>query len=282
MQAAEMMRGTRTVYNLVFLISLSIAYVHSYPLQVLPVIPGYIPVYIRHGDQPLEEINPALAEAFHEGPSLSKKTDLDNTSDFPAIILEEGEINKYNVHPVKIRQMSSPFNPKDEKNSKLTEGDVKRHREKHVKKIIASKPVVKVNPLTEEEKADLENLRTDIGEGITNLDNIHDSNLHLLTSTLDKSNQETNERISSGTKLNDRIITDDSSSISKDLAQHLTEESHPTTQLTINDKPPVKEQPFSNVSSNVQKTTHSSKTLPTPEEGRTENRSRKFEVKMII
>lgn len=75
---------------------------------------------------------------------LLQKTDLNNTSDFPAIILEEGEINKHNVHPVKIRQMSSRFNPKDEKNSKLTEGDVKKHREGHVKKIIASKPVVKV------------------------------------------------------------------------------------------------------------------------------------------
>lgn len=134
--------------------------------------------------------------------------------------------------------------------------------------------IFKVNPLTEEEKADLENLRTDIGEGIKNLDNIHNSNLHLLTSVLDIPNQETNEQNPNGIKLNDRIITDDSSSISKDLAQHLTEESHPTTQLTINDKPPVKEQPLSNVSSNVQKTT--------PEEGRTENRSRKFEVKMII
>lgn len=41
---------------------------------MLPSIPGYIPVYIRHGDQPLEEINPALAEAFHEGSSLSKVT----------------------------------------------------------------------------------------------------------------------------------------------------------------------------------------------------------------
>lgn len=27
---------------------------------------GYIPVYIRFGDQPLDEINPLLAEAFRE------------------------------------------------------------------------------------------------------------------------------------------------------------------------------------------------------------------------
>ncbi|XP_015121406.1 uncharacterized protein LOC107044142 [Diachasma alloeum] len=36
------------------------------PIQVLKNIPGFIPVYIRHGNEPLEEINPSLAEAFHE------------------------------------------------------------------------------------------------------------------------------------------------------------------------------------------------------------------------
>lgn len=47
-------------------------FVDSYPYQILPSMPGYIPVYIRNGDQPLEEINPALAEAFHEHSGLSK------------------------------------------------------------------------------------------------------------------------------------------------------------------------------------------------------------------
>ncbi|KAJ8736545.1 hypothetical protein PYW08_007201 [Mythimna loreyi] len=37
--------------------------------QVLPPMPGYVPVYIRSGDTPLEEINLDLAEAFHELPS---------------------------------------------------------------------------------------------------------------------------------------------------------------------------------------------------------------------
>ncbi|XP_063975934.1 uncharacterized protein LOC135161888 [Diachasmimorpha longicaudata] len=35
-------------------------------IQVLENIPGFIPVYIRHGNEPLEDINPALAEAFRE------------------------------------------------------------------------------------------------------------------------------------------------------------------------------------------------------------------------
>ncbi|KAI4494160.1 hypothetical protein M0802_009194 [Mischocyttarus mexicanus] len=53
-------------------------FVDSYPYQILPSIPGYIPVYIRNGDQPLEEINPALAEAFHEHSGLSKSIRLDH------------------------------------------------------------------------------------------------------------------------------------------------------------------------------------------------------------
>ncbi|XP_058826435.1 uncharacterized protein LOC131686209 [Topomyia yanbarensis] len=34
--------------------------------QVLEHRDGYIPVYIRYGDEPLSDINPALAAAFHE------------------------------------------------------------------------------------------------------------------------------------------------------------------------------------------------------------------------
>ena len=38
----------------------------SYPYQFLPTRDGYVPVYIRVGDTPLNEINPELAVAFHE------------------------------------------------------------------------------------------------------------------------------------------------------------------------------------------------------------------------
>lgn len=41
-------------------------FLDSIPLQYLPNIPGYVPVYIRYGDEPLEDINPELAEAFGE------------------------------------------------------------------------------------------------------------------------------------------------------------------------------------------------------------------------
>ncbi|XP_057327734.1 uncharacterized protein LOC130669074 [Microplitis mediator] len=41
-------------------------YTNSKPIQILNNKPGYIAVYIRHGNEPLQNINPALAEAFHE------------------------------------------------------------------------------------------------------------------------------------------------------------------------------------------------------------------------
>ncbi|XP_043496339.1 uncharacterized protein LOC122520293 isoform X1 [Polistes fuscatus] len=77
MQTTGMLRGTRAIYFLALLAPL-VDNAHSYPYQILPSIPGYIPVYIRNGDQPLEEINPALAEAFQEHSGLSKSIRLDH------------------------------------------------------------------------------------------------------------------------------------------------------------------------------------------------------------
>ncbi|XP_050344497.1 uncharacterized protein LOC126769648 [Nymphalis io] len=52
--------------------------------QYLPEVPGYVPVYIRNGDTPLEEINPDLAEAFHALPSgRSAGKHLDAAPDTP-------------------------------------------------------------------------------------------------------------------------------------------------------------------------------------------------------
>ncbi|XP_043464625.1 uncharacterized protein LOC122500016 [Leptopilina heterotoma] len=53
------------IISICFII-LAIGLAHGLPLQNLPNIPGYIPVYIRYDEQPLIEINPNLAEAFHE------------------------------------------------------------------------------------------------------------------------------------------------------------------------------------------------------------------------
>ncbi|XP_026496592.1 uncharacterized protein LOC113401078 [Vanessa tameamea] len=52
--------------------------------QYLPEVPGYVPVYIRNGDTPLEEINPDLAEAFHALPiGRSAGKHLDAAPDTP-------------------------------------------------------------------------------------------------------------------------------------------------------------------------------------------------------
>ncbi|KAM3967646.1 uncharacterized protein ACR2FA_011201 isoform 2-T2 [Aphomia sociella] len=52
--------------------------------QFLPPMPGYVPVYIRTGDTPLEEINPDLAEAFHALPAgRSVGKDLEASPEIP-------------------------------------------------------------------------------------------------------------------------------------------------------------------------------------------------------
>ncbi|XP_053953007.1 uncharacterized protein LOC128859895 [Anastrepha ludens] len=43
------------------------------PYQELPPRAGHIPVYIREDNQPLSEIHPGLAEAFHELGELDQK-----------------------------------------------------------------------------------------------------------------------------------------------------------------------------------------------------------------
>ncbi|XP_017758518.1 PREDICTED: uncharacterized protein LOC108549576 [Eufriesea mexicana] len=285
MQAAEMMRGTRAVYDLVFLVSLSIAYVHSFPLQVLPSIPGYIPVYIRHGNQPLEEINPALAEAFHEGSSLSKNIDLDNISDSSKINPEEDEVNKYNRYPVHIRQVNNRIVPNDEKDkssideaveTKESKSDAnvnkEKRREKQTRKI-KPKPAVKVKPLTEEEKEALEKYQIDVGEDIKISNDMHDSNLHLYESSSDKSRYKSNERAFDPIIKVDEIITDESDQsnlhLPKDNSQLFADESPPPS---ANDEPPIKEQRLPNVLSNVQKLVASAEILKAEKE-RTENQS---------
>lgn len=44
--------------------------------QILEPREGYVPVYIRYGDQPLSDINPALAAAFNEPVSRVSRAEL--------------------------------------------------------------------------------------------------------------------------------------------------------------------------------------------------------------
>ncbi|CAL7943789.1 unnamed protein product [Xylocopa violacea] len=270
MQAAEMMRGTRAVYDLVLLISLSIAYVHSFPLQVLPSIPGYIPVYIRYGDQPLEEINPALAEAFHEAPSLSKNLDLDSISNSPDIDLDEDEANEYNAYSVHARAISNRFTAKDEEKQPIEESaETKasesvantkkgRRREKHRRKMRPNS-VFKVNPLTDEEKEALEKLQIDVAEDIKSINNMQESSLNLSELPTDKSPHEDNEDTTDPVIKVDEIIIDESD-------QPRTKSANPPTSPLANENVPIKEQPVSNSLSNVHKITASPEILAKLEE----------------
>ncbi|XP_038208005.1 uncharacterized protein LOC119829524 [Zerene cesonia] len=51
--------------------------------QYLPEVPGYVPVYIRNGDTPLEDINPELAEAFHAPAGRSAGKQIEAVPDMP-------------------------------------------------------------------------------------------------------------------------------------------------------------------------------------------------------
>ncbi|OWR42177.1 uncharacterized protein LOC116779024 [Danaus plexippus] len=58
------------MYKIIIFLCLCLVVIEGRPRwQYLPEVPGYVPVYIRNGDTPLEEINPELAEAFHALPS---------------------------------------------------------------------------------------------------------------------------------------------------------------------------------------------------------------------
>ncbi|XP_015438539.1 PREDICTED: uncharacterized protein LOC107193579 [Dufourea novaeangliae] len=266
MQAAEMLRGTRDYLRLVFLISLAIGYVHSLPLQILPNIPGYIPVYIRHGDQPLEEINPALAEAFHEGPNLPKAINLANVNGPTDISLEEDETDKNNVEAIRIRQVDNNFSDEEEKMKDLTKKatDVDILKQKSI-----SVPVVKVVPLTKEEEDALAKILTEAKEESKHLSDMHDSNLNI-------SNLKENVPSFNPVVKFDQIVFDELANPNlppiKEVPQTSMEVDAPVSAL-IDDKLPIKEQSLPNVLSNVQKVTASPEISVQLERKRTKNQS---------
>ncbi|XP_055636271.1 uncharacterized protein LOC129775493 isoform X2 [Toxorhynchites rutilus septentrionalis] len=62
-----------SVLAIVFLVQNSVA---APRYQILEHRDGYVPVYIRHGDEPLSDINPDLAVAFHEPVSRVSRAEL--------------------------------------------------------------------------------------------------------------------------------------------------------------------------------------------------------------
>ncbi|XP_054014249.1 uncharacterized protein LOC128895561 isoform X2 [Hylaeus anthracinus] len=271
MQAAEMLRGTRAyVYHLVLLMSLSVDYAHPFPLQLLPSIPGYIPVYIRHGDQPLEEINPALAEAFHEGSSLPKKN-LANVEGPAAISLEEDEESKIHVEAVHVRQVDNDVPTKDEKMKPADEEPTETSKNKTV-----SQPVVKVLPLTEEEEKALKDLRVEIEEETENSYGGPHSSPNPIELSSDKPQRRKNVRTFRPVVKVDQIIIDES--VKPDLrlsedARHSSMDEDASASILTDEILPVKEQRLPNVLSNVRKLALTPKMALQLEKERIENQS---------
>ncbi|KAM0727041.1 hypothetical protein ACS0PU_007202 [Formica fusca] len=185
MQVGGTLCGTRAISLLIFLVPL-IDYAYSSPLQYLPNIPGYVPVYIRYGDEPLDEINSDLAEAFGETSNSAKSLQkIDHTFAHESDSLKDEDINKFledsetkHAYPLHVREAKSlsfaaanddePENPNkpklltiyelpDDNESRPRRRYRGRNRMKSWKP-----PAFKVSPLSDEEKEELEKLAIEV------------------------------------------------------------------------------------------------------------------------
>ncbi|XP_001607357.1 uncharacterized protein LOC100122515 [Nasonia vitripennis] len=140
------------------LLLLLLAHANALPLQYLPEIPGYIPVYIRHGDQPLEEINPALAEAFHESSGILKniRDDLNDRNDVSLHSNEENSSRENANPPMPPKQLIYDF-PQEKSN--FPPKDKPTEKESVVMKLAKTSPLDKIDikKLTQEIKEKKEN-----------------------------------------------------------------------------------------------------------------------------
>ncbi|XP_072767502.1 uncharacterized protein [Anoplolepis gracilipes] len=185
MQVGGTLRGTRAISLLVFLVPF-IGYAYSSPLQYLPSIPGYIPVYIRYGDEPLEEINPDLAEAFGEtSNSVKSLQKIDHTFAHESDSFKDEDINVFleeperkHGYPLRVRAAESrsfatanddePGNPNKPKlltiYSLPDDNDSRRRRRYRGRNRMKNwkPPAFKVNPLSDEEKEELEKLAIEV------------------------------------------------------------------------------------------------------------------------
>jgi len=185
---------------------------HALPPQVLPNIPGYIPVYIRNGDQPLEDINPALAEAFHEKQTLEniqaerhEHVDkiLENRPSYDEVEEDDGGLDagaqrKGTVYLIGVRQSSGdkskgvddgivpkialPFEPLERETedgqdrAKAEDAWIEVAEKSHERKPIAlsKEAVIKVGGLPVNVK-DLERLAADVEKEETRPNDLYDS-----------------------------------------------------------------------------------------------------------
>lgn len=149
----------------------------------MPSIPGYVPVYIRYGDEPLEEINHDLAEAFGETSNSKSLQKIDHTLAHESDGFKDEDINEFleesqrnHANPLRTRAAESrsfatvnddePGNkpklltiytlPNDYENRprRRYQG---RNRKKNWKP-----PAFKVSPISDEEKEELEKLAIEV------------------------------------------------------------------------------------------------------------------------
>ncbi|XP_001352424.2 uncharacterized protein [Drosophila pseudoobscura] len=64
-----MAKNTHIAAAVALLLLALCTFIQAAPYQELEPRKGHVPVYIRHGNEPLSEIHPGLAEAFKEGQS---------------------------------------------------------------------------------------------------------------------------------------------------------------------------------------------------------------------
>ncbi|XP_063357690.1 uncharacterized protein LOC134647317 [Cydia amplana] len=92
--------------------------------QFLPPVPGYVPVYIRTGDTPLEEINPELAEAFHALPAgRSAGKELEASPEMPELA-DQPDIPEQPEKPRKIEDSPIDHRPYEKKKSKKASSEI--------------------------------------------------------------------------------------------------------------------------------------------------------------
>uniref|UniRef100_A0A1B0BFP6 Uncharacterized protein n=1 Tax=Glossina palpalis gambiensis TaxID=67801 RepID=A0A1B0BFP6_9MUSC len=109
------------------------------PLQKLEPMPGYVPVYIREGDIALNDINPELAEAFHED-KLSKISREENKS--VKQIKNQREENVENFQATdELKNREKELNAREYAEFIITEAI--EERKSHKKEDIATSEVIK-------------------------------------------------------------------------------------------------------------------------------------------
>lgn len=96
----SMIKSNDVFYLLFFFLPFEI---ESFPYQFLPMREGYVPVYIRMGDTPLNDINPELAIAFHEiganGRQLKSNNEVSGTKTVFSLAIEFNSLRFFFFSP---------------------------------------------------------------------------------------------------------------------------------------------------------------------------------------